>query len=253
MNHGEDKYVRYWNEETFKETGLHMAPQPLSRVNPKAKTTFGPECFNVYPGLSQLVARVINTGSMIEARWSIILVNLAKADPHTGTAMYLALSSSEARRAAIKAAAQVRLSKDDFLLFQAVVKVTTPQRNARNQFAHHIWGMAREVKDALLLADPEFFTDMVLDVSTRTEILPRGIKLHPTFPKLNLSKVDVWTSKALEQANKDADEAQKIIVDLTKVINRAEDGKTGDESRRSLLSRPLIAQALERLSRQSAQ
>ena len=105
---------------SFDEADLDMAPQPLSRVNPKALTTFGPECFNVYPELSRLVARVINTGSMIEARWSIILVNLAKADPHTGTAMYQAGASSEARRAALKAGAQVRLSKDDFLLFQAL-------------------------------------------------------------------------------------------------------------------------------------
>jgi hypothetical protein len=238
---------------SFKDADLDMAPQPLSRVNPKALTTFGPECFNLYPELSKLVARFINTGSMIEARWSIILVNLMKADPHTGNAMYQALASSEARRAAIRAAAEVSLLANDFLLFQAVVKVTTPQRNTRNHFAHHIWGMSREVKGALLLADPEFFTDIVLGAKTKIEIEPSGIKFAPAFPKLDYSKIEVWTAKALQKENEDADETQKIIIDLTKVINRRDDEKEADQSRKSLLSRPLISQALQRLSRQSAQ
>jgi hypothetical protein len=188
-----------------------MAPQPLSRVNPRAKPTFGPECFDVYPELSKLVARAINTGSMIETRWSVILVNLAKADPRTGAATYQALTSSEARRAALSAAAKTRLSDSDFLLFQSVVRVTTPQRNLRNQFAHHIWGMASELKDCLLLADPEFFTEIVVDAHTQTKVILGGIKLIPAFRKLDLSKIDVWSKKALEQANADADEAQKII------------------------------------------
>jgi hypothetical protein len=189
---------------------------------------------------------------MIESRWSIILVNLVHADPRTGTAMYQALSSSEARRAALRAAAEVRLSKDDFLLFQAIVKVTTPQRNVRNHFAHHIWGRSPQVKDALLLAKPEFFTDLVVAATTNTKDWGQGIKTFPAFPKVDYSKVDVWTEKSLLAANKQADEAQQIIVELTKGIN-ADDRSTDAQWRKPLLSRPLIAQGIERLSRQSAQ
>lgn len=237
---------------SFEEADFDMAPQPLSRVNPKAVGTFGPECFDLYPELSKLVARAINIGSMIESRWSIILVNLVHADPRTGTAMYQALSSSEARRAALKAAAEVRLSKDDFLLFQAVVKVTTPQRNTRNHFAHHIWGRSPQVKNALLLALPEFFTDIVLAAKAGTKDWGQGVRTIPTFLKVDYSKVEVWTEKALLAANKQADEAQQIIVELTKGIN-SDDRSSGAQWRKPLLSRPPIAQALERLSRQSAQ
>jgi hypothetical protein len=227
-----------------------MAPQPLSRVNPKAITTFGPECFDSHPELSRLVVRAINTGSMIEARWSVILVNLVKADPRTGAAMYQALSSSEARRAALSAAASIRLSKDDYLLFQAVTRVTTPQRNARNQFAHHIWGMSPQLKDTLLLADPTFFTDIVIDATARIEKISH-IKLLPAFPKLDYSKIDVWTRKSLETANKLAEEAQEIILDLTKGISRSAGEEIGEQWRQKLLDRPLISQAIDRLSKKS--
>jgi hypothetical protein len=238
---------------SFDEPDLNiMAPQPLSRVNPKATPTFGPDCFDKYPQLSKLVARAINTGAMIETRWSVILVNLMQADPHTGVAMYQALASAEARRAALHAAAKVRLSDPDFLLFMAVVKATTPQRTVRNQFAHHIWGMAHQVKDCLMLAEPEFFTDIVVDAAARTEKVGR-VKLILTFPKLDLSKVDVWSQKALETANKEMDEAQQIIIDLTKGINSPEIGRLGEQWQKKLLSRPLISQALARLSKQTAQ
>jgi hypothetical protein len=229
-----------------------MAPQPLSRVNPKATPTFGPECFDEYPELSKLVARTINTGSMIETRWSVILVNLVKADPRTGAAMYQALASSEARRAALSAAAKVRLSDSDFLLFQAIVRVTTPQRNLRNQFAHHLWGMATQLPNCLLLADPEFFTEIVIDAHARTETVVGQIKLLPAFPKLDLSKIDVWSQKALEDTNKQADEAQTLIVDLTHAINRMEHAKISEEWRQKLIDRPKVAQALKRLQEQNA-
>jgi hypothetical protein len=228
-----------------------MAPQPLSGVNPKASVTFGPECFDTHPKLSMLVARAINTGSIIEARWSVILVNLVKADPRTGVAMYQALSSSEARRAALSAAARIRLSKADFLLFQAVLKATTPQRNVRNQFAHHIWGMSAQLEDALLLADPEFFTQIVVDATSKADKAAHT-KLLTTLPKIDYSKVNVWTRKSLETANKSVDEAQQIILDLTYGIARNEGGEIDEQWRKKLLARPLISQAVERLSRQNS-
>ena len=109
-----------------------------------------------------------------------------------------------------------------------------------------------EGKGALLLADPEFFTAIVLGAKTKIEIEPSGIKFA-AFPKLDYSKIEVWTAKALQKENEDADETQKIIIDLTKVINRRDDEEEADQSRKSLLSRPLISQALQRLSRQSSQ
>jgi hypothetical protein len=86
----------------------------------------------------------------------------------------------------------------------------------------------------------------------RTETVVGQIKLLPAFPKLDLSKIDVWSQKALEDANKQADEAQKLIVDLTHAINRMEQAKISEEWRQKLIDRPKVAQALKHLQEQNA-
>jgi len=126
-----------------------MAGQPLSSLDPKAGYSFGIDILERHPELASYIAQTISIGSIIERRWSAILVQLLQADPLTGMAMYQALTSTVAQRAALGAAAKVRLSPEDFKLFQAVATAITPARKIRNDFAHHIWGESALVPGGL--------------------------------------------------------------------------------------------------------
>jgi hypothetical protein len=229
-----------------------MAPQPLSNVNPKAKAYFGPDVFTLHPELIPLAARIISMGSMIDSRWSNILIELLQADPRTGMAMYQALASAEARRAALEAAANQRLSTDDFLLFKAIIRVTTPQRRVRNEFAHHIWGHSPQVKDSILLAEPEFFTDLYVELIERIEWVGHVRLINTNKPvKPDLTKVNVWSRKALEIANKEADDANEMIRQLGLGLQNTKGSHIRGQEQKLLLDRPQVAQARQALSKQS--
>ena len=99
------------------------------------------------------------------ARWSdidktlaeLLLLMLKSPDLKVGMAMFQALNSGEAKRAALLAAAAeaLRGNVDDHNLFLAVLRTIKGSRDRRNEFAHQLWGVARELPDALLLVDPK--------------------------------------------------------------------------------------------------
>ena len=99
--------------------------------------------------------RVIGICSFIDQQFAELIANFLKADFETVTAMLSALSSIEGRRAAMDAAAKTALPEDDYRLYAAVSNATTPPRNQRNKYAHHLWGTANYIPDGLLLTDPK--------------------------------------------------------------------------------------------------
>jgi hypothetical protein len=135
-----------------------MAPQPLSlvRTNPTIRILDSGREPNAK--LSGMAMGVIRIASLIDLKWSEILVDILHADPKTGMAMYQALISADAKRAALLAAASARMSEQDSLLFRACVASTYTVREVRNKFAHHIWAVCDDIPDALLLASPDALT-----------------------------------------------------------------------------------------------
>ena len=82
---------------------LGMAPRPLSQVAPDRLPTFTPDALFIYPDLGKLVMTVIGYGAASYALWSHILVELLGARSKVALAMYSAIVSAPAQRAAILA------------------------------------------------------------------------------------------------------------------------------------------------------
>jgi hypothetical protein len=98
---------------------------------------------------------IVGTWSDTEAAFGKLLGQLLHAEDRVAVALYLGLSSPEARRAALESAAKFALASDAEAadLFDLVTRATRSVRGRRNDLAHGLWGVSPELPDALLWSD----------------------------------------------------------------------------------------------------
>ena len=221
-----------------------MPPQPLSRVVRGDTLMRIDRVFQERPGLHGYVAEVVRLGALIDYTWSLVLIGLLKADRRTGVAMYQALTSAEAKRAALVAAATSRLQADDVMLFKACLRAGEAVRRVRNNFAHRIWAYSQDVPDALLLCDPEDLTKVTASAADTSDLLQANID------KVDFSKVQVWKERAFKEAVQGAVEYLGAVRELETGLQFFGPG-INLQTRALLLKRPPIAQAHATLSRQA--
>jgi hypothetical protein len=126
---------------------------------------FFPSSVRQHPEFAAAIAYVIACGGFIDCTLASMLTLLLHAEPRAGTAMYMALSGAEARRAALSAAAKEVLTPENFAGFQDVLAKTKAARERRNDFAHHLWGFSKQIPDGLLLISPEAFAERDVSVA----------------------------------------------------------------------------------------
>jgi hypothetical protein len=118
-----------------------MPPQPLSKVRADASFALGPGALPARPQLAALVAEVIAFWSEVELQRGRLLGSLLGSSYEIAVAMYLALTSATAQRAALDAAARVALSDPEYELFRQMAALAKPAEAERNHFAHGLWGV----------------------------------------------------------------------------------------------------------------
>jgi len=129
-------------------------PNPLSRVRPdKVPLHIMAGGLAQRPELAKHVMSVIDWWSYSEAQLAALLPRFLKADYRVTHAMFQALSSAEARRSALTAAARATMSSEEFELYESVMRAIVPTRNTRNAFAHRLWCISESLPEALLLTD----------------------------------------------------------------------------------------------------
>lgn len=230
-----------------------MPPQPLSKVRASGPVRFGTGVLSEQTDLAQKILKVINIGSLIELDWAIILSELLRSDPAVGVAMYQAISSAEARRAALLAAAKSRLTdQGDFGLFQAVVSTARHAARLRNSFAHHIWGDSDDIPDALLLAPPEEFVRLSVDAGARPRLHP-GFRRSLDTKHIDRSNVYVYRRADLDEALEVAGGAITRVRALDVWLQSIDTPAPNLRVRAQLSQSPPVEQALQRLSRRSAE
>ncbi|MGB8843133.1 MAG: hypothetical protein WCC64_18920 [Aliidongia sp.] len=184
-----------------------------------------------------------------EHNWSLVLVDLLKSDRRTGVAMYQALKSAEAKRAALSAAARVQLSSDDYLIFKAAISATGPVRKVRNQFAHQILGYSVDIEDSLLLIDQEEL--LRVDVNAAEAYLETNKTSKIVIPDgIDVSKIQVWKRRDLEEAERNATDALGIVFEVLNGLHNFGPG-LGVKTRELLLNRSAITQAVQANRRRS--
>jgi hypothetical protein len=141
-----------------------MSPQLLSRVRPKAIVMATPEAVALRPTLAPFIAEIIARWADIEANIGTILTYILRAEAAPSIAMLHAVRSSSAQMEMILAAGWVKLFDPELEMFEAVIQLARVASKKRNAIAHHVWAYARELPDALLLIEPEAYSDMFVEL-----------------------------------------------------------------------------------------
>jgi hypothetical protein len=161
-----------------------LVPNPFSKVNPKASASIGVDALLQRPDLALHVTSVISTWAFCDTYLAAMLCRFLKADAAWVVAQMLdAVTSSDARKAAITAAAKASLPDKDFAQYQRVMKEITPSRNTRNRFAHWLWGASPEMPDALILMDPTEYTRNLLTIAETIRRIRELEKDKPRQPR----------------------------------------------------------------------
>lgn len=226
-----------------------MGPQPLSKVNPKARPAFTRRGLPISPhsDLNEMVLTVISTASGGEQSWGLIFVSLLHANPVPSYAMYSGLDSASARKAILMAAAEAVLSAEDFMWLRALQKAVGPAFSVRHKFAHQIWSHSPDVPDALLLIDPGM---MLEDITWSLEGFHQKARGEPTSPKqmIDPTRIMVWSRKALEGAVEDITLTCNAISSMRQMlVGRQTPPSLTDQGRSTLLKWPRFAQALRHI------
>jgi hypothetical protein len=201
-------------------------PQPLSRVNPHATTQFDGYALIEKEELAVYPMTVIAMWADIDrALAELLLLMLKSPDLSVGMAMYQALASSEAKRAALLAAAA----------------------------AHHLWGVAKELPNALLLVDPKDWVKQQTAVAAFT----KGQVSDALSPKpssfVDRQKVMVFFESALQAEAVRVEDARRYVILLSFALDSQRLGdSSADQMRSMLLSAPLVRQEFRRLTSESA-
>jgi hypothetical protein len=236
------------------ETGVAMAPQPLSRVSPRPDIRIGPNAFKQAPGAADAILEVLTTWSTIETRIAAIISTMLKTDYEAASAMYRSLTGGQAKRAALDAIAAHTLPGPSYCLLQAVLKVTKPSRDRRNDFAHHIWGHDKTLPGALILVPPDVLSELDIEARKYHErglqpkiVLTKGhqINIANSAPLLDYDRIAVWRLKDLWKEAASARTADDYFAHLRIGLS---DSPVREQRRKLLFDVPEIDRAFEALS-----
>jgi hypothetical protein len=197
-----------------------MAPQPLSKVNPKAQIEVfwlnGPDTNT--SDLSVKALSIITTASYGETLWARFFGELLHANPLPSIAMYEALDSSNARRSILLAAARTILKDSEVDWIEAVQRAVKPIFSVRNNFAHHLWGRSKDIPDALLLINTANFSEDLAWNLEGFHLKAKGKEIE-SRPMIDPKWVTVWNRSALATAAEDLRYACQAINCLRQTLS----------------------------------
>jgi hypothetical protein len=123
-----------------------------------------PEAIALRPKLAPLIAEIIARWADIEANIGTILSYILQAEAAPTAAMLYAVRSSSAQLDMILAAGWAKLFDPQLEIFEAVIQAARSVGKKRNIIAHHVWGYTVELPEALLLIEPEAYSDVFVEL-----------------------------------------------------------------------------------------
>jgi hypothetical protein len=145
-----------------------FAMNPLSRVRPDAKATFGPAgAMESRPAAAAIVAQCIAIYAETEYQLGVTLALLlgTNRDDPTGRAplrtdakialsMYLDIENRTAQFRMLEAAARASLPQNHLDVLDCVLAIVRSVMKERDKLAHWNWGWTMDLPEALLLIEP---------------------------------------------------------------------------------------------------
>lgn len=205
-----------------------IMPNPLSKVRPGlVRMRFDPDVLLARPELAAHISTILNIWAHCDHACIEILTQFLKADFRAVHKMQEALVGSETRRAILYAAAKNALSDDDFNLFDKTMAAVLPYRKIRNDFAHHIWGCSKDVKNALLLINPIDYAEIVVGIA---DFAAGGTNV---MPQLDRNKILVYKARELNYQVSKATQCLSVLGCLASCLSRYPEVR--GQGRRSLV------------------
>lgn len=103
--------------------------------------------------LGALIACIASLSGTLERVLAGILSDIMEAHSKQALAMYLALSGSQARKSALLAAAQLRISDEEYNELVKLYEKIGKNARERNKVIHGAWAVSDDCPTALLLCD----------------------------------------------------------------------------------------------------
>lgn len=219
-----------------------MAPQPLSRVRPNAAVYATPDALRMRPNLSCFVAEIIARWAYVEANLRTILSYLLRAEAAPVAAMLNSISSATAQMDMIGAAGRAKLHDPELETFEAVLKIARTAAKKRNAIAHHVWGITHDLPDALLLIDPEAYSDLFVEIQ---EILANPHQHQWVILQTDNARTSVYRENDFVELIDELSVVSRCTTFLINYLNPQHAAR--DQMYRLLCSEPLIGAALSTL------
>ncbi|MGA9868778.1 MAG: hypothetical protein WBQ75_20310 [Acetobacteraceae bacterium] len=127
-------------------------PQP---VRPLIAADFSPRSMLARPELAAHIGVISAIWNEIDKRIATLLAALIGAEARVVIGMYQSLTSAPAQRAALSAAASLRMTSDQTKMLEIHMKEIRKRGRERHAVVHGTWGVSDHHSDALIWADPK--------------------------------------------------------------------------------------------------
>mgnify|MGYP001603292855 CR=1 FL=1 len=227
-------------------------PQPLSKIRARGTVSIGNSWDNPSdhrPELALLAMKVIAEWSILESFVTGLFVRMLGADPKPGAAMYAALTGSAAQDAVFAALAKVTLPDSERDVFDAIVWLYKSAAKERNKIAHWVWGHAADIKDGVLLTDPDVLLEMRV-ATHEHEKKAQGWGKFVNAPKFPEDKIYVYYRDDFINTSKNIQNVLEYVTLFAFILNRGHPANANDGLFQELSVVPEIAELLTRRASQ---
>jgi len=189
-----------------------MPPQPLGKGKRVRETIVVGETATNRPDLCQMVAQAISIWPDIEFHFGALLMTLLGANSAPSMAMFYALNSTSAQKAALNAAAQSIFGENSAEMKQFIraVQETRVAASHRNRFCHWVWAHDLRKEDAILFIDPEALAEHDGMMHTITSPFSGRNLTHP----IDLGSIYVYHRKDMHESINMLKETSRKMADL---------------------------------------
>lgn len=220
--------------------------QPIRKLADEPNVRFGPEALNLYPELALHIARIAATWSMVENNISLAFIMLVGSGSETSIAMYKALTGTATKDHAMNAAAEDKLTAEDYLLYQATRKILKRTARQRNNVVHGLVGQCDQIKDALVIMHQDVLFDQMNDHLRKKHLSSDAEAVLRVAEERFASKACVYKDGDFKKVIERLNWAVSVSNDLAIIC--AEVHREHSRARSRLSSEPLIRKELTRLS-----
>ncbi|WP_370172483.1 MULTISPECIES: hypothetical protein [Hyphomonas] len=106
-------------------------------------------------------ANAISQWSKFDAMMPVLYNSFLPSDPTHAAVTFAAIRNAKTRQDTIRKLGEISLKdQNDRYALDAILKIYESTARGRDKIAHHLWGVHKDIPDAIILVDPRVIRDM---------------------------------------------------------------------------------------------